>query len=180
MRRGFIGVLALAIAIASVIFLQRQGRAEKIAPVTPAQNYLQSEINSTTEKLRALMGQQTDESSPALQSVAQFLQLTPDQIAALVQFLQARQSALAPLIQSIVADQEQLYQLLNFGGAAPAVGQLVIQINALQDQVMLAQRSFLANLENILDQDQRQKLEAVHLAVQVQPIVPAFQQLGLL
>ncbi len=52
----------------------------------------------------------------------------------------------------------------------------------LMSQVVVAQvqQSFLANLENLLDPEQRQRLEAVRLAARLLPVVPAFQQLQLL
>jgi len=60
------------------------------------------------------------------------------------------------------------------------VGILVIQIHALQQQIVQTQQAFLANLENMLDPDQQQRLAAVRVAAQLQPVVPAFQLLQLL
>jgi hypothetical protein len=137
-------------------------------------------MNTSAEKLQALVAEPTDQSSSAVQAVAQFLQLQPDQIQALVQLMQGRQSAMQPLLQGIAAREQQLTQLLDAGGAAGDIGQLVIQIHSLQQQVMLVQQSFLATSASVLDSDQQQRLEAVRLAAQLQPIVPAFQQLALL
>jgi hypothetical protein len=44
---------------------------------------------------------------------------------------------------------------------------------------MQTQQVFLENLANLLDQDQQQRLAAVAIAVQLQPVVPAFVALQL-
>jgi len=166
--------------VAAILFLQAQGRAEKAKPATTVQGLSDLRTNTTTDKLRALTDQALSGSSESVQAVAQFLQLSPDQVDALVQLLEARQSAVAPLLQKMAIAESRLNQLLNSGGTPADIGALVIQIHTLQQQVMLAQQSFLTNFQNLLDPDQRQKLEAVHLAAQLQPIVPYFEQLALL
>ncbi len=119
-----------------------------------------------------------NESSP-LQIVAQFLQLQPAQEPLFGQLLQARQTAVAPLFQAMAQEEQQLEALLASGGNPAQVGILVIQIHALQQQVMQTQQVFLENLANLLDQDQQQRLAAVAIAVQLQPVVPAFVALQL-
>lgn len=185
MRRAWKRFPLVALGFLGVSLLQTQARPQRTQPGTPAQaaqllSGLGLEKNSTREKLQALATQPIDESSPAVQAVAQFLELRPDQVQELVRLLQARQSALAPLVQSIQQLEEQLNALLKSGGTPTDIGQLVIQIHALQGQAMLVQQSFLTNFQNLLGEEQRQRLEAVHVAAQLQPIVPAFQQLGLL
>ncbi len=185
MRRAWKRVPLVSLGILGISLLQTQARPQRTQPRTPAQaakifSGLGLDKNSTREKLQALATQPIDESSPALQAVAQFLELRPDQVQELVRLLQARQSALAPLMQNLPQLEEQLYALLNSGGAPTDIGQLVIQIHTLQEQAMLVQQSFLTNFQNLLGEEQRQRLEAVHVAAQLQPIVPAFQQLALL
>lgn len=179
MRRALIQVLVVVLGVVSVGFLRAQG-VQKTKPDTLEQGLSGLALNMRTEKLQVMMAEPIDESSPALQAVAQFLQLRPDQIEALLQLLQVRQSTQAPLLQDIAMLQKQLNQLLGSGGAAAAIGQFVIQIYALQEQVALAQQNFLSNFQNLLNPGQRQRLETVSLAAQLQPVVPAFQQLALL
>ena len=112
--------------------------------------------------------------------MVQFLQLNSTQAQQFQQLLTARQKALEPLIQQITALNTQLQGLLDSDGPAPAIGQTVIQIHQLQVQVGQVQQSFLEQFQNLLDADQRQRLEAARLAAQLQPIVPAFHQLQLL
>jgi hypothetical protein len=119
------------------------------------------------------------EAPPPVQVVVQFLQLRPDQQQVFGQLLQARQTAVTPLLAGIQQRVQQLEALLNSGGNPGDVGVLVVQIHALQQQVAQVQQSFLANLANLLDQEQRQRFAAVHLAAQLQPVLPAFEQVYL-
>jgi len=124
---------------------------------------------------------QGDSDAPApLQIVVQFPQLQPAQQAMFGQLLVARQTAVAPLFQAIAQKEQQLQTLLGSGGNPAQVGILVIQITALQQQIVQTQQAFLTNLENMLDADQQQRLAAVRGAAQLQPVVPAFQILQLL
>jgi hypothetical protein len=59
------------------------------------------------------------------------------------------------------------------------VGVLVIQIHALQQQMAQAQQSFLSQFVATLNADQQQRLQAVQIAAQLQPILPAFQPIFL-
>jgi hypothetical protein len=114
-----------------------------------------------------------------LQVVAEFLQLQPGQVSELGQLLQGRQTTLVPLFQTAQALIQQLGTLLNSGGNPAQVGVLVIQIHALQQQMGQVQQSFLTQFVSILDPEQVQKLQAVQIAAQLQPILPAFQPIFL-
>ena len=111
--------------------------------------------------------------------MAEFLQLRPGQVSEVEQLLQARQTTLAPLFQTAQALTQQLAVLLNSDGNPAQAGILVIQIHALQQQMAQAQQAFLAQFVAILDTDQLQKLQAVQIAAQLQPILPAFQPIFL-
>jgi hypothetical protein len=119
-----------------------------------------------------------DAPSP-LQIVVQFLQLRPDQQQELGQLLVARQTAATPLLVTIQQKSQQLEKLLNSGGNPPGVGVLVIQIHSLQTQVAKVQQSFLTQFVSLLDTDQQQLLQAVGIAAQLQPVLPAFEDLSL-
>ena len=114
-----------------------------------------------------------------LQVVADFLQLQPGQVNELEQLLQARQTTLVPLLQTAQARTQQLAVLLNSGGNPAQVGTLVIQIHASQQQMAQTQQAFLAQFVAVLDPEQLQKLQAVQIAAQLQPILPAFQPIFL-
>jgi hypothetical protein len=74
---------------------------------------------------------------------------------------------------------QQLGNLLNSGGNPAQAGILVIRIHALQQQMAQAQQGFLSQFVAILDTEQSQKLQAVQIAAQLQPILPAFQPIFL-
>lgn len=114
-----------------------------------------------------------------LQVVAEFLQLTPGQASELGQLLQARQAKLVPLVQTAQALTQQLGNLLNSGANPAQVGAVVIQIHALQQQAAQAQQAFLTQFTAILDPGQLLRLQAVQVAAQLQPILPAFQPIFL-
>jgi hypothetical protein len=136
-------------------------------------------VSTVLKQMQSATAQgEPDESSP-IQIVAQFLQLQPAQEPVFGQLVQARQTAASPLFQGIAQREQQLETLLASGGNPAQVGTLVIQIQALQQQIMQIQQVFLANLANLLDADQQQRLAAVAVAAQLQPVIPAFVALQL-
>ena len=156
-----------------------QKPAPKSAPVTIAPDLTKLNIEKMLQQVQTTNVQPSDQATSPLQVVAEFLQLRPGQVSELEQLLQARQTTLVPLFQTAQALIQQLGNLLNSGGNAAQVGAVVIQIHALQQQMAQAQQSFLSQLVAILDADQLQKLQAVQIAAQLQPILPAFQPIFL-
>jgi hypothetical protein len=136
-------------------------------------------ITAMLQQMNSAPAEGNPDAPSPLQIVVQFLQLQPSQQPIFGQLLQARQAAVTPFFQGIAQREEQLEELLGTGGNPAQVGILVIQIHALQQQIIQTQQSFLANLANLLTQDQQQRLAAVHVAVQLQHVVPAFQVLQL-
>lgn len=106
----------------------------------------------------------TDETLTALQAVIQFLQLRPEQIQRLRQLLRARQQAATPLLRGIAEHEGRLRELLESGGPPPEVGQVVIETHLLEGELMRVQQDFLANWGNLLDAEQRPRLESVRMA----------------
>jgi hypothetical protein len=156
-----------------------QKPAVKPAPVTPTPDLSKLNIEKILQQAQTTKVQANAEETSPLQVVAEFLQLRPGQVSELEQLLQGRQAAIAPLFQTAQAKIQQLGILLNTGGNPVQVGVLVIQIHALQQQVGQAQQSFLTHFVSILDVEQVQKLQAVQVAAQLQPILPAFQPIFL-
>lgn len=116
----------------------------------------------------------------ALYIVAQFLQLTPNQVEALAELLRMRQEAIAPLLQQIAEREQQIQALLQAGGDPAAIGQLVIEIHQLKQLIQRAQQDFMAAFMNLLDSTQRMRVRAVLQAAKLQPVVEAFRTLHLL
>jgi len=177
-KTGFTFAL-LAILLMSCSQTLAQKPAAKPAPVTPTPDLSKLNIEKILEQVQTRKVQANGEETSPLQVVAEFLQLRPGQVSELEQLLQARQSAIVPLFQTAQAKIQQLGILLNTGGNPAQVGVLVIQIHALQQQMGQVQQSFLSHFVAILDVEQVQKLQAVQVAAQLQPILPAFQPIFL-
>src|SRR5260370_5223886 len=179
MKETAIAFASLAILLMNCNAAQAQKPALKSVSVTIAPDLTKLNIEKILQQVRTTNVQPSAEETTPLQVVADFLQLRPGQVGELEQLLQARQAKLAPLFQTAQALIQQLGNLLNSGGNPAQVGILVIQIHALQQQIAQAQQGFLSQFVAILDTEQSQKLQAVQIAAQLQPILPAFQPIFL-
>jgi len=174
--------LAFALLAAILMTYDRahaQKPMPKSAPVIAAPDLSKLNIEKILQQVQATKVQPSSQEASPLQVVAEFLQLRPGQLSELEQLLQARQTTLVPLFQTAQALIQQLGNLLNSGGNPAQVGVLVIQIHALQQQMAQVQQSFLSQFVATLDADQLQRLQAVQIAAQLQPILPAFHPIFL-
>ena len=179
MKKTGIAFALLAIFLMCCSTALAQKPAAKSTPVTPTPDLSKLNIEKILQQVQTTKVQASTEETSPLQVVADFLQLRPGQVSELEQLLQARQAALVPLFQAGQALIQQLGNLLNSGGNPAQVGILVIHIHALQQQMGQVQQSFLSHFVAILDAEQLQKLQAVQIAAQLQPILPAFQPIFL-
>jgi hypothetical protein len=179
MKKTGIAFVVLAIILVSCDGAHAQKVTPKSAPVTIAPDLTKLNIEKMLQQVQTTRVQPSAQDTSPLQVVAEFLQLRPGQVSEVEQLLQARQTTLVPLFQTAQALTQQLAVLLNSGGNPAQVGILVIQIHALQEQMAQAQQAFLTQFVAILDTDQLQKLQAVQIAAQLQPILPAFQPIFL-
>ncbi len=179
MKKTAIAVAVLAMILASCDGAQAQKPALKSTPVTIAPDLTKLNIEKILQQVQTANVQPSASETSPLRVVADFLQLSPGQVSELEQLLQARQATLVPHFQATQALTQQLAVLLNSGGNPAQVGVLVIQIHALQQQIAQAQQAFLTQFVAILGAEQLQKLQAVQIAAQLQPILPAFQPIFL-
>ncbi len=179
MKKTGFALALLALVLLSSAGAYAQKPASQAAPVTTTPDLTRLSIEKILQQLQTTKIQSNPEEASPLQVVAEFLQLRPGQVSELEQLLQARQAKLVPLFQTAQSLIQQLGALLNSGGNPAQVGVVVIQIHALQQQMAQAQQAFLTQFVAILDGNQQQKLQAVQLAVQLQPILPAFQPIFL-
>jgi len=123
-----------------------------------------------------------DEGLPApIVFVTNFLQLTPDQTAALITMIQARDTALQPIAAKLHASQEALGKLLESPAPDPAaVGSLLIEIHTGEKQAGTVARDGAASFEGILTPEQSDRLQFVRQAAQAEPAIPVFRAVGLL
>jgi hypothetical protein len=175
MKQTRLALALLGMSLGSAGVLHAQSTTPVVTKIDPSKLNLASvlqELEKTTVT--------ADADAPApLQVVVQFLQLSPDQAQKLAGLIEARQTTVSPLFQAIQAHEVQLEALLNAGGNLPGIGALVTQIHDLQVQVARAQQGFLTDFGNLLTADQLQLLQAVQIAAQLQPVLPAFQQFSL-
>src|SRR5712692_1483229 len=179
MKKTGIAFAVLAMILVSCEGAHAQKLSPKSAPVTIAPDLTKLNIEKILQQIQTTNVQPSAQETSPLQVVAEFLQLRPGQVSELEQLLRARQATLVPLFQTAQSLIQQLGNLLNSGGSPAQVGVLVIQIHALQQQMAQAQQSFLTQFVAILDTEQLQKLQAVQIAAQLQPILPAFQPIFL-
>ena len=171
--------IRFAFALLSIVLLgcntaYVQKPASKIVPAAPAPDLTKLNVEKILQQLQATSVQADGQEVSPLQVVAEFLQLTPGQVGELGQLLQARQTAIAPLFVTAQTLIQQLGVLLNSGGNPAQIGTALIQIHALQQQIGHVQQAFLTQFVGILNADQAQRLQAVQVAAQLQPILPAF------
>lgn len=116
----------------------------------------------------------------AFRVVVHVLKLTEDQALGLKHLLQMRREAVAPLLQAIAQREMQIQQLLQSGGTAAEIGQLVIEIHQLKQLVQQAQESFMAAFFDLLNDEQEQRFHQIVIAERLQSVLPAFKALHLL
>ena len=179
MKHTGLVIALLGMVIGSANMLHAQTPVPKTAPMVSVPDLSKLSIANILEQMQTTtIAGNADAPSP-IQVVDQFLQLRPDQLQEFGQLLQARQTAVVPLLQGIQQREQQLQALLDSGGNPADVGMTVIQIHALQRQVAQQQQDFLTKFVSLLAPEQQQRLEAVRIAAQLQPVLPAFQQLYL-
>jgi hypothetical protein len=174
-RTGFAFVLLVTILFGSSAVYAQRTASTSVVPVTPAPDLATVNLNKLLQQVATSNVQSNGQDASFLQVVAEFLQLQPAQLSEVEQLLQARQAALVPLFATSQALTQQLGALLNSGGNPLQVGVLLIHIHALQQQIGQTQQAFITQFGMVLDQDQKEKVQAVEIAVQLQPVLPAFQ-----
>ena len=118
---------------------------------------------------------------PAVHVVAAALELNVDQLRAWISILAARGEALGPLAEQIRQRQQALAAQLQSGSPDPnVVGQLFIEIHALETQVQAVHSQVLAQFRQILTTAQSHKLDLIRQGARICPVVPAFATFGLI
>jgi Spy/CpxP family protein refolding chaperone len=122
----------------------------------------------------------TEPCPPPPAVVAAFLGFSPAQIEQFGTLLTQFQTNVHSLQEQIAPRQQQLDALLSQPNPNPAqVGVLVVQIHALQQQVAQVIQAYQTAFVGLLTPDQKQKIEQVTLASQLQTAVGAFVALYL-
>jgi hypothetical protein len=133
-----------------------------------------------TPPVKSAAGIEAPAPPPAPVIVATFLQLSPQQAAQFQELLKQFFAALVPLEQQKQLVQQQLDQLLASPAPDPAViGKLVLLLHALDRQEQHAVQGFQQIFSGLLTTEQIEKVQAVTLAAQLEPVVGAFEALYL-
>ncbi len=119
--------------------------------------------------------------NPQPPDVKVFLNLSDSQVQSLVQIQQQKGQALQPVVQQAAQTQQKLQQILAAPNPDPAtVGQLVIAIAALGQQIQQIAASFQVQTFNLLQDDQKEKLPPLQLALVLHSAALQAATLGLL
>jgi Spy/CpxP family protein refolding chaperone len=107
--------------------------------------------------------------------VAGFLGFTEDQAAQFVKMFGTLQGTLTGLEQQMQAQQQELGRLASAAAPDPvAVGQTFLKLVALQRQAGQAVDAYHQQFATLLNDEQKQKVQAVNQAAQLLPLVQAF------
>src|SRR3984893_5641484 len=129
----------------------------------------------------AVLFAQDRSANPQPPDLKVFLNLSDSQIQGLVQLQQQKGQALQPVAQQAAQTQQKIQQILASPNPDPAtVGQLVIAIATLGQQVQQVAGSFQQQASNLLQSDQKTKLPPLRLALEVHPAALQAVSLGLL
>lgn len=117
----------------------------------------------------------------AQQRIAEFLNLSDDQITAWNTLIDEREIAAAPVRDAIAAVQRQIEDLLDGNDPDPfEVGDLVIERHDLGHQLADIERTYVEGFETLLDDDQLGRYRFIRRAERAEPLFPAFRLLRLL
>ena|SRR5690349_12820225 len=118
---------------------------------------------------------------PPIAVVAQVLSLSEDQVHALGDFLQARGAAVQPAVQELQQHQQALAQQLQSPNPDPAtIGQLILETRAIASRIQQAIGDANKSFDQILNADQRTRLDQLRGAAGACQVIPAFKAVGLL
>jgi hypothetical protein len=122
-----------------------------------------------------------DDRVPPQEKVAGFLELSEEQVGNWQALLEDRDSALVPLHEEIAAESQALGDLLAGEDPDPTeVGELVISIHDLRGEVKDVHMTYATGFDELLEEEQAQRLEFIRRANHVQPLLPAFKAMGLI
>ena len=129
----------------------------------------------------AVLLAQDPSANPQPPDLKAFLNLSDAQIQGLVQLQQQKGQALQPVMQQAAQAQQKLQQMLAAPNPDPtAVGQLVMDIATLAQQVQQIAGSFQQQASSLLQSDQKTKLPPLQLALELHPAALQAVSLGLL
>jgi uncharacterized membrane protein len=129
----------------------------------------------------AILFAQDPSANPQPPDLKVFLNLSDSQIQGLVQLQQQKAQALQPLVRQAAQTRQKLQQTLAAPNPDPAtVGQLLIAIATLEQQVQQIAGSFQQQASALLPSDQKTKLPPLQVALEFHSAALQAVSLGLL
>jgi hypothetical protein len=118
---------------------------------------------------------------PPVQAVARYLELSPEQVEAWMGLLDGLHRQQRPLHEQVQGLEEELKLQLQQPEPDPAaVGQLVLEIQALRGQMRFNEEDYQDAFEDLLNEEQLEKLYFLRAASELAPLFPAFKETRLL
>lgn len=122
-----------------------------------------------------------DEIPAPLRVVIHFLQLDEFQAQTLVRLMTEQRLRLAPIAAEIAQRQRYLDHLLGTEEPNPVeIGVLILQIRELKQHAEAIQHTVRNHFASVLNFDQQDRLKTIVLADSLQPVLPAFEAVGLI
>lgn len=122
-----------------------------------------------------------DDAPEPIRVIAAVLELSDEQVQSFTGILRARNEVIQPLAQQVQEREAALGRAL--GSSAPdpaAVGQLLIEIRRIEQQVATASGDANERFEQLLSDEQRQRLQFIRQAAQACQVLPAFRAAGIM
>ena len=117
----------------------------------------------------------------AFRAVSRYLQLDEDQREAWKNLLAELREQVAPLREQLQSVRQELRDELGAPDPDPAtVGTLMLEARDLEQQIRAAREEYRQDFSNLLDAEQNRKLEAIHAAARLEPLLPAFRATALI
>jgi Spy/CpxP family protein refolding chaperone len=118
---------------------------------------------------------------PSMDALKAYLNLTDSQVQGLQQIQQQERQSNRTTMQTIRQNQANLDSMMQKGGAdAATAGRLLVEIQALQNNMSKTHDSFSAQAANTLTADQKAKLKTLQDAMALAPAIHEASALGLL
>lgn len=118
---------------------------------------------------------------PRIEQLAEFLELSPEQVQELGAVMQSRAEAMRENMQMIREKQRAANEEMKSENPDPTlIGQLLLEARALQGAVRDRNDEFVAAAQDVLDDIQRAKLSSLERMVPFQAEIRQAQMLGLL
>jgi len=111
--------------------------------------------------------------------VAEFLELSPQQLQNTERLLVERHQLTVPLEREVSVLNHELEILLEAGGSAEDIGHLLLEIHGRHRALESIRADFLGQFVGQLGGEQQARYAAAREAESLRPILPAFRRLGL-